>query len=146
MTRLAATLLALVLLAAPGAADARTSPDRTLLDQVNVLRAQHDLEALRPSRALARSSRRWARRTARAKHPRHANLREEAGRWRSLAELLQWQQGRTDPEAAFSAWTASAPHLELLLDPQLEWFGSGRARSKIDAKSGTIWVVRLAAD
>lgn len=144
--RLAAPLLALCLFAAPGAAAAGTSPDRALLDQVNALRAQHDLDALRPSRALARSSRRWARRVARAKHPHHANLREEAGRWRSLAELLQWQPGHTDPEAAFAAWTASAPHLELLLHPELEWFGSGRARSKIDAKSGTIWVVRLAAD
>lgn len=136
-----APVAALAALLLPSAAAADRIGD-SVVAEVNVQRVLAGAPPLKASRALERSSRRWARRLARRGVLRHSRLSDHRGDFRRLAEVIGRQPGRrASAYTAVAAWMTSPAHRAVLLDPGLRLIGVGHAPSK----RATYWVARLAA-
>lgn len=144
---LAASLAALLSLAtAPALAESGTAARKTLLDEVNVFRGEHERGRVATSPALSRAAQRWAEEIAESGRVRHGSLREHLRRWNHAGEVIEWHSGGARPIVTVQKWRESPPHRQVLLYRRYDRIGMGFARGRIDGRLYTIWVARLAGD
>jgi uncharacterized protein YkwD len=128
----------------PAAAAGAEPTSLKLIDQVNEVRAQHGLRALRPSKSLERSSFAYAGHLMRTGRFAHARRIHASSRFRSLGEALAYHSGRSLRQAKIvRMWLASPGHRALLLSRSFRWVGAGHARGRFGGGPATIWVLHL---
>ena len=140
-------LLAAVLLPAPPSRAA--GPSRTLLRELNAVRAEHGVPPLRTDRRLARAARAHSADMVARHYFAHESQGGERpckriartgwlhGRWHWwVGENLAWgTKHRGRPPAIVAAWLASPPHRRVMLSSRYRAVGIGVAR-------GTPWSSR----
>jgi uncharacterized protein YkwD len=115
-----------------------------MLAAVNEVRAKHGLAALRGSRSLHRSARRYASWMLRRDYFGHLGRIRASSRFSLLGEALAWHSGRRPGVSrTVRRWMRSAPHRALLLHPGFRWLGSGMARGRLGRRGVTAWVLHL---
>jgi uncharacterized protein YkwD len=125
---------------APASAAAR---GETMIDTINLLRAQNGLRPLKRSRRLTRSA------TARAALMMRADFFAHPARLRvptfdSVGEVIELHPGRRARVVrTLKRWGASPPHQRVLSSRRFRWIGAGRAAGSYRGGRATIWVVRL---
>ena len=141
--RMAAAVVLSILgltVALPSASMGAASP---MITKVNKVRNAHGLPALRESRSLARSSRRYAGHLMRTDRFGHA-YRIHAKGFKHLGEALAlrsgWRPGRS---ATIRGWLRSPAHRALLLSRSFRQVGAGASRGRFGGRKATIWVLHL---
>ena len=137
-TLVCALALSLFALPSPPTAAAR-GPVDTMVASVNSARASRGLPALRPSRTLMRSTRRYSRTLASRGLFVHSRL-AHVGRFRRVGEALAKHSGRRAAAyASFRMLMSSPPHRRLLLSRSMRQIGAGYAFGGGSA----VWVVQV---
>jgi uncharacterized protein YkwD len=130
LKRMLAAIAALVIIV-PGTASAGlTKAEKSLLRQMNRVRTQHGLRALRPDGHLERAARFHSRQMLGADSFAHgafaARMAEFAVAGRIAGENLAWGTGsRSNARAIVAAWLASPEHRANLLQPSFTRVGVG---------------------
>jgi uncharacterized protein YkwD len=138
--------LAVLLTCASGAAAATDPAERSVVEAINDVRAQHGLRPLRLAPGLAASAGRWSGSQLRSDYFGHASSIRAPGRFRTLGEVLFMHSGtRPHVGAAVSGWMHSTAHAQILLTPRFRYVGAGRASGTFQGRPATIWTVQLGA-
>ena len=137
-------LLACALAFGPAQGDALASPS-PMVDRINEVRAQHGRKALRYSRSLSRSSRRYARHMVKRQQFRHAPQIKASRRFSKVGEILARTPGVTpDWEQTLREWLASPSHRAVLLSRSFSLVGAGRARNhEAGDRAAVLWAVQF---
>jgi uncharacterized protein YkwD len=141
--RLLPCLLALGVLAAPAPAHAELREQATL-DELNRVRAKHDLRPLRGSERLETSAFAFAGRLMGSGAFGHAGSILAPPAFGKLGEALAlhpWR--RLLRPRAVQGWLRSPFHRALILRPDFGWAGAGHARGHFRGRPATIWVLHL---
>ena len=141
LTSLVLIALALGVGAPNASASAQTRLANQVLRQVNAARQSNGVAPLTPSRALRRSSRRYARRMVRENFFAHLSQLPISRRYHARGEVLEFTR-RGRPKDVVRAWLRSPAHRAVLLDPKFREGGFGRALGTIRAGGhrGAAWV------
>jgi uncharacterized protein YkwD len=136
------TFLLVFLLSAPSAPAVPTSGERSLLDEINRVRAAHGAPPLRIDGRLERAARAHARDMLRRGYFAHGDFaRRLAGfgaRGPAVGENLGWGVGsRGSAQAIVAAWLASPGHRANLLRRGFTRVGVGRAIGTFAGRGGT---------
>ena len=136
-------LLAMCGFLLPAAAHAELL-EQEMLDEINRVRAKHELRPLRPSPALEHSAFAYAGRLMRTDRFRHdPSIIAESG-FRGLGEALALHSGRQLRRArTVRRWMHSAHHRALILSRRFGTAGAGHARGRFRGRRATVWVLRL---
>jgi uncharacterized protein YkwD len=128
--------------------------ERAVIKQVNQIRAQHGLRALRRSRGLARAADVKAKEVARTKvlshaspdgTPMHTRVRRYV-RARSVGETIGYVPSRSRQAATIvQAWMASPSHRSALLSPGFRRVGVGRRKGTVGASRVSVIALDLAS-
>lgn len=145
MKALAVTAVVLSILASSVAlASAPASASNSLVNKINKTRANHGLPALRESRGLARTSRRYARHLMAIDWLGHAARIRAPRRYRRLGEVLALTRGwRLRRSRAVRAWLNSPAHRRILLSRSFNQVGAGVSRGRFHGRPSTIWVAQF---
>jgi uncharacterized protein YkwD len=142
-----ATMAAVVLLAIPAPAGARTANERAeaeMVAAINHVRAQHGLYALRRSGSLMDSAGRYSRWLMANDTFRHLSTIQASSRFSLLGEALEWHSGRRfDVRGTINRWMGSVSHRAIVLSPVMRWHGVGATRGRLGATRATIWVLQV---
>ena len=124
-------------------AEAHASPS-PMVDQINQVRAQSGLRALRYSPSLARSSSRYVRQLIRDGRFAHAPRIRASSRFFKLGEVLAltpgWQIDRT---RTLIHWLWSPSHREVLLSRSFRYIGAARTHGWLAGRQAVLWAVQL---
>ena len=143
-TAVVCALLA-VALALPAAAATARTPEQTMIHHVNQYRAKHGKPALRPSRSLARSSRRFARHLMKHDRFAHGARISVSRRFRAAGEnLAMHTTWSLRVRHTVRAWIRSRGHRAILLSSRFRWIGVGRSAGGFRGRRSTIWVLHAA--
>ena len=135
--------LALAALSLPASAPA-ASPRQLMLREVNAVRAQHGVHALRGSRALNRSSARYAKRLMALGSLRHGSPIGSSSAFGRVGETLALHGGlEAQVTRTVSAWMRSPLHRVVILDPSFRYFGAGSRSGTFRGRQATLWVGRF---
>ena len=140
-------LMAVLVLVLPAAAGARAraaneTAESKMLTALNKVRAQHSLSALRVSRSLMGSARRYSRWLMANDTFRHLGRIQASGRFSLLGEALAMHYDRKfSVRGTINQWMASPPHRALVLSSAMKWGGVGVTRGRFGASQATIWVL-----
>ena len=145
MTRVIRTGVVLAMLASalavPSAASA--TPATGALNAVNFVRARHHMRALRFSRTLQRSARRYARHLMHSGYFGHASRIHASRRFHMLGECLELHRGRPSVRRAVLDWLHSPAHRAILLSRRFRFAGVGLATGRFHGHRSTIWVMHF---
>jgi uncharacterized protein YkwD len=123
------------------ASAARTEP---MVRKINKVRRRSGLRRLRPSRRLARSSRRFGRHLMRANRFGHDSHIWGGRRFRSVGEVLALHRGwRARRSRTIRGWMRSSGHRAVLLG-RFRLVGVARVRGRFGRRRATIWVAQVA--
>jgi len=116
-----------------------------LIDAINDYRSAHSVGPLRMSASLNRSARAWSRRLIVTDSFGHAGSIQASSRFRRLGEAIAYHHGwrlnmRRSP---LGQWRNSSGHSALLLDPQFDFIGIGRAAGYYGSGRATFWTAQL---
>ena len=126
--------------AAPGGPGA----SRAIVQQVNAVRAQHGLRALRYSPRLAASATRYSRRMVRLNYFGHSGRIQASSRFSPVGEVLANHRGWAPRVAAtVRRWCRSPSHRALLLHPAFGYAGGGPAFGRSGRRRTTAWTMHL---
>ena len=134
-------MLVVLLVAAPATAAPMSSGERSVLAEMNRVRAQHGLAPLRFDRTLQRAARSHTRtmvsRNVFAHGDFASRMRQFGVRGRYLAENLAWGSGSAStPRALVQMWLNSPPHRRNLLRPGFRRVGVGAMMATFSGASG----------
>ncbi|MGH2762907.1 MAG: CAP domain-containing protein [Thermoleophilaceae bacterium] len=130
-------------LALPAAAHAGVR-ERGMVDELNRVRAKHDLPALRASESLEGSAFAYAGRLMESGWFGHAGSISAPPGFRMLGETLSVHRGRRLRRArTVRRWLRSPTHRALILSRQFAWVGAGYSRGRFRGRRATIWVLHL---
>ena len=134
-------MLVTLLVAAPATAAPMSSGERSVLAEMNRVRAQHGLAPLRFDRTLQRAARAHTRsmvsRNVFAHGDFASRMRRFGARGPYLAENLAWGSGSaSSPRALVQMWLNSAPHRRNLLRPGFRRVGVGAMMATFGGASG----------
>lgn len=128
--------------------------ERSVLKQVNAIRAQHGLRQLRRSRALARAADVKAREVTQTQvlshdspdgTPMHSRVRKYV-KAKSVGETIGYvPAGSRQATAIVNAWMASPSHRQALLSPQFRRVGVGRRNGSMGSSRVTVVALDLAS-
>jgi uncharacterized protein YkwD len=136
-------LLVLCSLAQPAAARADVR-EQEMVDELNRVRATHDLRPLRASEGLEGSAFAYAGRLMQGGWFGHADTILAPPGFGTLGEALARHRGRRLlRERTLRAWLRSPTHRPLILSREHRWAGAGYARGRFRGHPGTIWVLHL---
>jgi uncharacterized protein YkwD len=136
-------LCALVLCSLVIPADVRA---QDMIDELNRVRAQHDLRPLQASPGLEESASAHARRILGSGSFAHAETIVAPTRFRALGEALSMHYGHRLLRArTVRRWLRSPVHRALVLRPGFGWAGAGYVRGRFRGRRATIWVLHLGA-
>ena len=143
-------------------AEARGGPrldrgERSLVREVNRIRAQHGLPRLRPQRALNRSADAHSRDMARSHFFGHAssngrNWQARVRRYRPAHQLgenlayLPAGQRRRQAATIVTMWLGSADHRAILLSPQFRRIGIGRRTGHVGGQRAAVYTADFASE
>jgi uncharacterized protein YkwD len=131
----------LALLPAPALAG---RSERILVGKINEIRASHGLKALRVSKSLNRSSRRYLRTMFARRYFGHAGSIRMSRRFHKRGEVLAQNRGRSPrPGTAVRMWMNSGMHRAVLLDGGFRYIGVGRGYGSFGGRGVTGWVAQL---
>lgn len=136
-----------VMVAFAGEANAATDQtEKSVMDSINAIRADHGLRQLHASPSLADSAGRWSATQMRSDYYGHAARIQASSRFRTLGEVI-YLHGGGQPRVGqtVSAWMHSAIHTQILLSPAFRYVGAGRATGDFNGRRTTIWTVQLGA-
>jgi uncharacterized protein YkwD len=145
---LAATLVVPATAAAPSGIRTQTALQRSILAEINAVRAAHGLAGVRRSRALERAAEGHSRAMARLGFFAHSS-RDGTVFWKRIArsygsqgyarwavgENLLWSSSGLDAAGAVRMWLKSPPHRRVLLGTR--WLEVGVSAVHADAAPGT---------
>jgi uncharacterized protein YkwD len=134
-------VLVVLLVAAPATAAPMSSGERSVLAEMNRVRAQHGLAPLRFDRTLQRAARSHTRsmvsRNVFAHGDFASRMRQFGVRGHYLAENLAWGSGSAStPRALVQMWLNSPPHRRNLLRPGFRRVGVGAMMATFGGASG----------
>ena len=134
-------MLVVLLVAAPATAAPMSSGERSVLAEMNRVRAQHGLAPLRFDRTLQRAARSHTRsmvaRNVFAHGDFASRMRRFGARGPFLAENLAWGSGSaSSPRALVQMWLKSPPHRRNLLRPGFRRVGVGAMMATFSGASG----------
>jgi uncharacterized protein YkwD len=136
-------LLVLCAAAVPSAADAEVR-EQEMLDELNQVRARHDLRPLEPSASLEGSASAYAGTLMRGGWFGHSPAILGRPGFRTLGEALALHRGHRLLRArTVRAWLRSPVHRGLVLSQRFRLAGAGHARGRFRGRRATIWVLRL---
>lgn len=141
-------MLAVAVLAVPAAAGARAraaneTAEARMVAAINEVRAQHGLFALRTSKSLMGSARRYSRRLMANDTFGHLSRIQASGRFSMLGESLAMHRGRDfGVGGTLDQWMASPPHRAIILTGTMKWIGAGVTRGTFGSSPSTIWVLQ----
>jgi uncharacterized protein YkwD len=116
------------------------------VDELNRVRAEHDLRPLRTSEPLEGSAFAYAGRLMQSDWFGHAGTILAAPGFRALGEALYIHRGRRLRRArTVQGWLRSPTHRALVLSRAFAWVGAGYARGRFRRRRATIWVLHLGA-
>jgi len=134
-------LACLILL--PASAQA-ASPEELMATELNQTRAAFGRPELSVSQALTGSAEDYAAALGRHGSFAHGSPIAVAGDFRQKAEILALRGGdRPSVAPTVRAWLASPGHRTILLDPDYDWVGVGRAQGRFGGRWATVWVVHF---
>jgi uncharacterized protein YkwD len=148
MRTVAATTVALVLLAVPATADAgRTAnqrAERKMTAAINSARAQHGLPKFERSAPLTGSAERYSRWLMENDVFGHQSSIWASSRFAMLGEALEWHTGgRYEVWKTVRRWLGSPSHREILLSPMMRRQGTGVTRGRFGSRRAVIWVLHV---
>jgi len=112
--------------------------------KINKMRRRKGVPRLRVSRALSRTSRRFAHDLMAADRLAHAPRIKAPRRFRRVGEVLAMQPGwRRSPSTAARAWLNSPGHRRVILARSFDVMGVAAARGRFGGRRATIWVAQL---
>jgi uncharacterized protein YkwD len=144
-----AMMAALALLAVPTtAAGAQRTANELAADEmvaaINEVRAQNGLYALRASRSLTGSAKRFSHWLMANDRFGHLASIQASSRFRLLGEALAWHGGGDfGVRRTLDQWMNSPPHRMLVLSATMRQAGTGVTRGRLGAKPATVWVLHL---
>jgi uncharacterized protein YkwD len=131
----------LALLPAPALAG---RSERALVNKINKIRTANGLNALRVSKSLNRSSRRYLRMMIARRYFGHLSSIRVSRKFRKRGEVLAQTRGRRPrPGSAVSMWMNSGMHRAVLLDGGFRYIGVGRGYGRFGGSAATGWVAQL---
>jgi uncharacterized protein YkwD len=128
--------------------------ERAVVNQVNVIRAQHGLRALRRSSGLARAADVKAKEVARTSVLSHASpdgtpMHQRVRRYvraRSVGEAIGYVPSRSRQAVTIvRAWMASPQHRSALLSPTFRRVGVGRRKGRLGSGGVAVIAIDLAS-
>ena len=134
-------MLVVLLVAAPATAAPMSSGERSVLAEMNRVRAQHGLAPLRFDASLQRAARAHTRSMVSRNVFTHGDfasrMRRFGARGPFLAENLAWGSGSAStPRALVQMWLNSPPHRRNLLRPGFRRVGVGAMMATFSGASG----------
>lgn len=136
--------IALASLGATAGASAKSTPQAKLVASINKVRAQHGLDALRTSKSLTRSAKRFGRKLMRRDSFSHAARPQVSRRFSTAAEVLGFTHGWSRrPRKVMRMWMSSDGHRPILLSPEYRYVGGTPVRGRFGGGRATIWVVQF---
>jgi uncharacterized protein YkwD len=139
---MAAIALACAICAGP--ATAVTPPEKRLLRLIDATRQSHGLPALRDSRPLCRSARRYSGYMLAHDYFGHLTTIRAAGGFRLKGEALAGYSGwRFRPRHVLRLWMHSPPHRALVLSRRMRFAGVGARRGRLGSSRMTLWTLHL---
>jgi uncharacterized protein YkwD len=134
----------------PGAAaggqtrTANSEAEAEMIAAINDVRERNRLYALRESRSLAGSARRFSHWLMKTDTFAHAGSIQASSRFSLLGEALAFHSGRDfGVRRTVDQWMGSPPHRALVLSETMRWVGAGVTRGRLGARPATIWVLHL---
>jgi uncharacterized protein YkwD len=148
---LSIALLAALLLAAPPA-DAREDLRSAMLRELNRVRAQYGLPAMRGDRRLHGAAWAHSRDMAVKRSFAHgawgSRVKAASGRARSVGEVIGWLalgNPRAEATALVRAWLASPPHRQAMLTREFRRVGIGRVTGSVGGQRAALYTVDFAS-
>jgi uncharacterized protein YkwD len=139
--------------ASPAAAGSRTSRPATaaaragLIQEINAVRAAHNLSSVRPSKSLTRASTRYTASLVGNSRLVHAQDLTTGSGFIFVGEALGFSRAsRPAPGPLVEAWMQSPPHRAVLLNPIYTHVGVGLRRGRFGGGPAWIWVTRLGSN
>jgi uncharacterized protein YkwD len=118
--------------------------DQEMLDELNRVRAEHELRPLEPSESLERSASAYAGRLMRGGWFGHPPAILAGPGFRTLGEALALHRGHRLLRArTVRDWLRSPVHRGLVLSRAFRLAGAGHARGRFRGRRATIWVLHL---
>lgn len=147
MRTVAATTAALVLLAIPASAGARTSnerAERSMTAAINSVRAQHGLPAFERSASLTGSAERYSHYLMEHDVFGHQSSIWASSRFAMLGEALEWHPGdRFEVRKTLQRWLGSPSHRAIVLSPVMRRQGAGVTRGRFGSRRAVVWVLHV---
>ena len=139
-----AVACAAILVALPAAGAQGASRDRSALNGINAIRADHGLRPVRSSPALSRSARVQSATMLRTDRFAHSSRLSAAGHWSVLGENIAMHRGwRPRVGWLLRSWMNSPVHRRLILSAKYRYAGVGSARGHYGRWKFTTWTLRL---
>ena len=137
-----------LILAVFTAASALASPESDVIGQINQIRRDHGLRALRVSDSLMHSAQAYSNTMMDDQYFGHAARIHASSAYKRLGEILQVHTGTDpDPEWAMWDWMHSPPHRRVILDPLFRWVGAGYTTGDFwgwaHGGNDTLWTVHF---
>src|SRR3954463_4616219 len=142
----ALALIGVVLICSLGASPAQavTRPEKRLLRLIDGARRSHGLPALRDSRPLCRSARRYSRYMLAHDYFGHLSTIRAGGHFSLKGEALAGYSGwRLRPRHVLRLWLKSPPHRALVLSRRMRFAGVGAKRGRLNGSRMTVWTLHL---
>jgi len=135
--------VALTLMLAPAAVEARKSPS-PMVDKINATREAHGLAPMRYSTTLSRSSSRFARYLARTQQFRHGSRISASSRFSVLGEILALMRGwEIRRSLTLAYWLRSWSHRMVVLNGTYRYVGAARVRGYYAGSPMMFWTVQF---
>lgn len=132
--------------APPAAASKQRSDrlERIAKAEINGMRAQARLPALKQSRTLTRSASNYAAYMLRRSYFGHLSTIRASRRYRSLGEIiLMHRGGHGRPRVAVKYWGRSSAHRAIMLSGKYGLVGVGKSSGWYDGHRVTMWVAHV---
>jgi uncharacterized protein YkwD len=147
MRTLTAMTAAVVLLAIPAPAGARTADERAeakMTRAINEVRAQYGLPAFERSASLTASAERYSSYLMANDVFAHQSSIWASSRFALLGEALEWHSGRRfQVGATIRRWLGSPTHRAILLSAVMRRQGAGVTRGRFRGPRATMWVLHV---
>lgn len=122
--------------------------ERAIVREVNDVRANAGVRAVRASGALARAASRHSSTQLRRNSLSHSGLGQRVRRYtnaRTVGETIAWTQGRARASRVVQMWMSSPSHRAQLLSSSYRRIGVGRRTGRLGGSRGTMITANLAS-
>jgi uncharacterized protein YkwD len=148
MTRMrvaAIVAMLLCLLALPAVASADKAESQVIA-KVNSFRRHHHERPLIVSSSLMHSAEAYSSYMMAHSYFGHLSRIRASSQFHTLGEIIEYHSGtHADPGWAFSGWSHSPEHIQVMLYSSFRYVGAGYSTGRFDGHKATIWVMHFGA-